>query len=98
MKKILTIDGRDFTILKAQHFNPYFKRLTLDDCYERPSVYKFDIYNSWMNWGYKNGVEYFGISSYNCMMFTLSGLYTDNNGQQYYMYITKTRQELTPII
>lgn len=103
MKKTKEINGEVFTVIvpkeKMNHESMYFMSLSLDSCYERPSDIKRSIYESWLRWSYDvEGLTYFGIQSYNCMMFTLSGLYYDIKEDKYYhLYITKTRQELTEL-
>lgn len=76
--------------------------LGIDDCYNKPSEAKYDIYHSWLKWYKVTNMNepfyifrHFTIHSYNYMMFTLLiDVYdiTTNNfiGQ---LYITKTKQE-----
>jgi len=60
------------------------------ECYDRPSIYKQQIWNDWYLWSIKTiGVRSFYISGYNCMRFTISGLYEDENGNKYNLYITR---------
>ena len=65
-------------------------------CYERPSRIKVGIYEYWADWASENNVFDFGVSSYNCMMFTLSGKIIIDGGL-YAIYITKNRQEIYKI-
>ena len=60
------------------------------ECYERPSTYKQEIWHDWYMWSKDTiGVRSFYISGYNCMQFTISGLYEDENGNKYNLYITR---------
>ena len=103
MKKTKEINGEVFTVVvpreKMNHESMYFNCLSLESCYGRPSDAKRSIYESWVRWTSDvEGLSRFGIQSYNCMMFTLSGLYYDIKEEKYYyLYITKTRQELTEL-
>ena len=103
MKKTKEINGKVFTVItprkKLDHNSMIFHALNLNSCYDRPSEAKRYIYDRWMRWCLDvEGLSWFGIQSYNCMMFTLSGLYYDiKEDKYYYLYITKTRQELTEL-
>lgn len=102
MKKIKEINGVEFKIVcpkeRISHLGiaSHFKCYDLDDCYDRPSDLKKAIFKGWKMWSCDvEGLHYFGIQIYNCMMFTLSGLYYDMNEDKYYILtITKTRHEL----
>lgn len=97
------INGEVFTVIvpkeKVTRERILFSAHSLDYCYERPSDAKRQIYTKWMKWFFDvEGLSQFGIESYNCMMFTLTGLYYDNKEDKYYrLYISKTRQELTEL-
>ena len=73
------------------------KGLDLLDCYNIPSTAKQEIYKSWWYWAKQNNVKDFGIDTYNGFMFTLTGR-IEIDGQEYAIYITKTRQELYRIV
>ena len=93
----LTIDGVDFRVdTKSTAIAPnQVDFRDVDDCYLKPSIVKRAIFEGW----FKFFVEHEGwctISSYNCMTFTLDGI-LEHEGKLYRAYITKTRQELTPI-
>lgn len=73
------IGGVEFEIVKSDDIEMAKRRvkknngIELRHCYGRYSRAKEEIYNEWLRWGVDNNVSrYFGISSYNCMMFTLS--------------------------
>ena len=97
MKNIITIGNEEFEIKKAIDFMPNYKRTGIFSAYARPSQIKIGIYRYWENWASENNIELFGIQSYNTNMFTLSGI-TYIDGTFYDIYITKTRQEVRPII
>lgn len=93
----LTIDGVEFTVdTKSTAIAPAGNFRTVDDCYERPSSVKRAIFEDWFQFFVEHG-GYCTVSSYNCMMFTLDGI-LEHEGKSYRAYITKTRQELTPIV
>lgn len=70
----------------------------LYECYDRPSDTKTRIYVEWSSRIYDLGnMLKFGISSYNVNMFTLHSILKVDN-KIYYIYITKTRQEVYEVI
>lgn len=73
------------------------KGRNLYECYDRPSNTKREIFNDWWAWSKRNNVKDFGIYTYNGFMFTLTGR-IEIEGQEYAIYITKTRQELYKIV
>ena len=103
--KTKEINGVEFKVVcpktRTSHLGiaRYFKCLDLDNCYTRPSVIKKSIFIGWKAWASDvEGLNYFGIQSYNCMIFTLSGLYYDIKEDKYYILtITKTRHELVEL-
>lgn len=84
LKKYVTMDD-----LKYNHYD------YLHDCYNRPSDTKVKINNYWRNLLYNEVDEVisYGVSGYNCNFFTLNAI-VKINGVKYYLYITKTRQEI----
>lgn len=94
MKHYITINNERFELKKSKFGGrPIYHALDIFEAYERPSYIKERIFNEWKKWAYDSEVDYFGINSYNCNMFTLTGQWTDNDGVDYYLYITKTKQE-----
>lgn len=75
-------------------------RQLLEDCYQRPSIYKVGIFNGWAHF-FEETCEHvydLGVDSYNCMMFTFgcdADIEYNGNFVQATFYITKTRQEVT---
>lgn len=60
----------------------------IDDCYGRCSQTKRYIWNTWEAW-FRANDGYCTISSYNSMIFTIAGYFTDPvTKQRYYAYIT----------
>ena len=53
------------------------------------------MYNKWKEWAYNNGVQYFGIKSYNSWQFVLHGLYPIGN-IRYYFIVTYKRVTFYP--
>ena len=94
----LTVDGVNFKVdTKATAIAPAGAGIrTVDDCYGRPSQYKRAIFEDWQRWFIKHD-GWCSVASYNRMMFTLEGVLKVGK-QLYRAYITKTRQELTPIV
>lgn len=69
----------------------------LYECYNRPSDTKTRIYIEWSSRIYDLGnMLKFGINGYNCHMFTLHSILKVDT-KDYYIYITKTRQEIYEI-
>lgn len=65
----------------------------IDDCYGRCSQVKRNIWNSWLDWFNVND-GYCTISSYNSMIFTIAGYFTDKEtNERYYAYITPTHNK-----
>ena len=63
------------------------------NCYERPSLTKIAIWNDWLKWARETE----GVTGYNCMQFTISGFYVDENGNEYNIHIIKSRNELIKV-
>lgn len=97
MRKFIDIAGERFDIRVKTVPDLPNRQLDLYDCYKRPSEAKREIYEYWLLWACRSGVKNFGIESYNSMMFTLSGK-IEIKGKKYWLYITKTRQELFEIV
>ena len=64
-------------------------------CYARPSYIKVNIYNHYYDVLRDNTDEIikYGVGGYNCFMFTINAI-VKINGVKYYVYITKTRNEI----
>lgn len=101
MKKHMTINGIEFTIEKPLERMPssnYYNR-DLMDCYERPSIYKKEIWESWLKWASElPGFCQLGVLSYNYSFFTIGGVWHTEDGKKYVLYITKTRHEIHEVI
>ena len=103
MKQYIKLYNKTFEVKKVKgELHPIKELRSLDDCYNKPSRTKYEIYHDWLKW-YKVAninesfymFRHFTINSYNSMMFTLSidvyDFLTDKFIGQ--LYITKTRQE-----
>ena len=88
MSRTMEINGVTFELTaprKPKHLEDVIRRLdryahrTIWECYERPSETKESIYKKWLDWYTDQGeeIDYFGVSSYNSMCFTLQALYFD---------------------
>lgn len=83
MKRI-TMYGRTFEVKRVKGIvGNYCRLLPLDDCYNRPSRYKEDVYYSWvdffrLNFPLPNLYGYdidYGVRSFNVSMFTFDCIY-----------------------
>ena len=94
--KTITVHGERFEVIKPKYPQHHYDMLEyhagrpLDECYDRPSPAKQEIYGHWLDWAFACGVHYFGVSGYNCMQFTLQGL-LHHEGHRYVIRITKSR-------
>ena len=98
--KTITINGVTFELGKSVEREDIgmISRETIDYAYERPSRTKRVIFTYWQRWFYE-GDGFCGISSHNCMMFTLEGIVTDKEtNKQYYCYITKAHNRAYEIV
>lgn len=94
-KKTIEIGGIVFDLVKGQG-EPKPRYWSLFKAYDKPSLTKIEIMNYWNVWHAENTQyfsDYIGISSCNCMMFTLCGVITVND-VKYGFYITKIRKEV----
>lgn len=84
LKKYVTMDD-----LKYNRYD------NLYNCYGRPSTTKVRINDYWRNLIYNEVDEVicYGVSGYNCNFFTLNAIVRIGDNK-YYLYITKTRQEI----
>lgn len=99
--KTITINGIDFELCKTGEINEtqqaWHKRLTIDQAYSNPSTTKTEIYKEWLQFARETNASCFGISSYNCMMFTI-GMYVNVGNNKYWLYITKAHNRAYKII
>ncbi len=93
--RTIIINGREFElIVKRTSVNRVSGWFCDDNCifnwYERPSITKVNIWKNWLNWAREtDGISVFEIGSANSMQFTIQGLYTDESGREYNLYITR---------
>lgn len=97
-RKTIEINDRTFE-LRTEHscYRNLYAGRSVWDCYDRPSRTKEDIYNDWLKWAVDADVDSFGVSSYNCHLFTLSGIYHAPNGDSYFIRITPAHNYATLI-
>ena len=99
IKTMRLIQGRSFEVKKVSGdmLNYMADRCVkgyrlLDDCYDRPSQAKREIYNDWMEWAGNIYTMYsFGITSFNTCFFTLEGVIEKSDGKLEVLHITKSR-------
>ena len=97
-KKNIELGGVIFEECKPiLHSEATWSTRRLEDCYDKPSVYKIEIWNDWSNWFKQFDECHFGVSSYNGFMFTIDGVICDND-QWYHIYITKTHNFASPMV
>ena len=101
MKKTILINGETFTVKKAITGNEttrnYIQYNNIYEAYERPSNTKVEIWEYWFKTLLQADAWRIGVSSKNHNMFTISFM-IEIDCVTYLGYITKTRQELTPIV
>lgn len=67
----------------------------LDECYNKPSMRKQNIYREWIEWAYATEDIYtFDVDTFNSNIFTLSGVIEYSNGLVEVVHITPTRHIL----
>lgn len=101
-EKIIMLGGEKFTlkkaILKSDISNYYTNnKYSLDQCYNRPSEAKRNIFNYWHDIALNNDCSTLKVKGYNSMMLTLETMKLIDN-KVYYFYITKTKQEVREVI
>ena len=83
----LTIPRKEVWVIKREKWDGFN---AIYECYNKPSVYKVEIWEDWYKWAISTvGVRSFYISGYNCMQFSISGRYEDENGNVYNLHITR---------
>lgn len=88
--------GDEVFDLKTGNYAFYKRCNSLLECYTKPSIIKQSIYQTWMEWFYRNSEnvnDCICIRSFNVNIFTLNGFIT-NNGIEYYFLITPTKTEI----
>lgn len=87
--KTMTINGIEFEVIRPRKYDPRAAVEAVKDCagrdlsyyYDRPSIYKQDVYEEWSEWyATAENVFYFGICSANTCQFSISALLTDSTG------------------
>lgn len=100
-KQYMIVNGIEFTVKKPLGrlvLTCDFNR-DLNDCYVHPSSRKQAIWRNWLYWARMlPGSCQLAVSSFNCNFFTIMGLWCREDGKKYFLYITKTRQEISEVI
>ena len=87
--KTMVINGETFEVIRPRKYDPRAAVEAVKDCagrdlsyyYDRPSVYKQEVFNEWREWyATAENVFYFGVCSANCQTFSISALLTDGTG------------------
>lgn len=94
--KTIEIGGVTFELIRPRKTVYVNKRPSMPFCsdifdwYGKPSQYKVEIWNSWVDWAYSvEGIIRLKICSANCNTFSIEGLYRDCYGTKYLLRITK---------
>ena len=96
----VTYLGKEFTLVKSNTKNgksldrrlDNCKVISLDSCYNKPSVTKKEIWEEWKELVSTDvNARRFGIVSYNCHFFTL-GWITEFHGHVVSIYVSKFKQ------
>ena len=100
MAKIIKIGNDEFeykgTMSKDYAYSQNYKRL--EDCYDRPSKYKVNIYNEWFSDLFENtSVVYYGIKSCNAHLIVLNAIVKFKN-KLYYLDIHKSRNDIYELL
>ena len=87
--KTMTINGIEFEVIRPRKYNPRAAVEAVKDCagrglsyyYDRPSVWKQDVFEEWREWytGAEN-ISHFGVCSANAQQFSISALLHDDAG------------------
>lgn len=97
---VVTIYDKEFKVFhsieqaKCVPYRTFYR--TLSQCYDHPSDVKQKVYSEWCEWFEKMGSKKYGVYSANCHRFTMGGEVKFLGGM-YYVYISRTRQELIPM-
>lgn len=93
-KNYISINGREFELIESTEHIYWtsvvkaHRNTTIYDCYVNPSERKKAIYMDWMRWAVDGDVVNMGVHSYNSNIFTLTAMFTDDNGVDYALHIT----------
>lgn len=94
----MTLNGIEFVVERPLNYVPLINR-DLMDCYNRPSIHKIAIWESWLKWADKlPGICELGVTSFNFNFFTIGGVWITEDGKKYVLHITKTRNEIHEVI
>ena len=100
-KQYMIVNGIPFTVEKPLGNIALTCDFSKDlmDCYEHPSSRKQAIWFNWLYWARRlPGSCQLGIASFNAYFFTIRGLWYREDSKKYFLYITKTRQEISEVI
>ena len=97
-RKTIEINKRIFEVVSSHDvYRDLHPNRTIRDCYTKPSITKEEIYYDWLKWSVEAGVESFGVCSYNCHFFTLTGLFYNTGDECYFLKITPYHNYATRI-
>lgn len=95
-KETMIINGKVFEVTHLTRYSETgsYERVKreiapLSYYYNKPSIYKQEIYNDWLKWSYGvEGMMLFNVSGGNCNYFSLRGLIDREDGVTLEVYIT----------
>lgn len=90
MKKYIEIGNITFELKNNLNVKQGHELKRLENCYNKASARKYYVYKFWQEFALNNNSgAYYGIASYNSMMFTFDAQ-IDFEGKSYYIHITPT--------
>lgn len=96
-EKHIEINGVNFEKVRGGVNNINTNLKTLCECYDRPSIYKVNIYNEWVNYAREVGASKWGIASYNANIFTFDFIFSFND-VIYYAHITPSHNYICEVL
>lgn len=95
MSKYVKINGVDFELCRPYKgkaiiwgYAGHGTHSNIYECYNRPSVYKVEIWDDWCRFFWNLEKAEWWINSHNCMMFTISA-FVEWQNVKYFLSITK---------
>lgn len=99
-EKYVEIKGVKFERVKSLYLKNDYELKAIYDCYDRPSTYKVNAYNYWVD--YARGLDllkvaYYGVASYNSNIFTFDFCFKYES-KKYYAHITPSHNYICEVI
>lgn len=106
VKHIVSIKGEDFEVNDNEVITTPYETITIHtawnyvsiyDAYKNPSDIKRHIWEAWRNWFTEFSDFDFCVCGKNSMQFSIIGKVVDDDGQPWYLYITRNHNRATRI-